>query len=80
MTWDFSPSQRWRSTIKLDGGFPYCHIRQVKKDELLNAWQALGPPETVLDRAIDLHCVETNELEGMVTFGPTVNYGSPVVD
>ena len=57
----------------MDGTFPYCRVRRAKKDELLAAWRDLGPPDIVMNKAVSLHCVETNELEGTVTFAQPVS-------
>lgn len=41
-------------------------------EELRTLWNKLGASEYAMDKAINLHCLETNALEGVVTLIPSV--------
>ncbi|RDB22873.1 hypothetical protein Hypma_010278, partial [Hypsizygus marmoreus] len=67
----FTPSQHWRSTAQLDGRFPYCRLQRAQIDLLQNQWTNMCPPEVILARCLNLHCLETNAIEGIFQFDPS---------
>ncbi|KAL0581543.1 hypothetical protein V5O48_000472 [Marasmius crinis-equi] len=67
----FTPSQRFKPEVANDS-FPYCRVPQAKLRELRGLWASTGDPQAVLDQFCNFHCLESNALEGKVSF----NYSS----
>lgn len=65
----FSPSQRWRSTAEKDT-FPYCKLQSAHID-VIRQWQNMHPPKDIMAKCLNLHCLETNVIEGTVQFDPS---------
>ncbi|EDR13975.1 uncharacterized protein LACBIDRAFT_321696 [Laccaria bicolor S238N-H82] len=64
-----SPSQRWRSTAEKDT-FPYCKLQSAHID-VIRQWQNMHPPKDIMAKCLNLHCLETNVIEGTVQFDPS---------
>ncbi|KAF5370468.1 hypothetical protein D9615_009755 [Tricholomella constricta] len=65
----FTPSQRWRPTAGVDS-FPYCRLTAAQVTELREMWISISPAgdSDIMDKYQNLHCLETNSLEGTVSF------------
>lgn len=70
---DFTPSQRWRSTAEKDV-FPYCKLQRAQVDVIRDQWQNMGPPDDVMAKFLNLHCLETNVIEATVQFDASVSF------
>jgi hypothetical protein len=69
----FTPSQRWRATAQNDT-FPYCRLQRAQIDALRNRWQNINSPKDLMAKFLNLHCLETNVIEGTVQFDPAVSF------
>ncbi|KAF9479200.1 hypothetical protein BDN70DRAFT_932772 [Pholiota conissans] len=63
----FSPSQRWRSTAGIDT-FPYCRLQQAQITSMRDDWLRMDSPMDIKAKFFNLHCLETNVIEGTVQF------------
>ncbi|KAF8810803.1 hypothetical protein BYT27DRAFT_7185462 [Phlegmacium glaucopus] len=63
----FSPSQRWRPTAEKDT-FPYCKLQRAQIDGMRGKWQNIDSPEDIMAKFLNLHCLETNVIEGTMKF------------
>lgn len=69
---NITPNQHWRRRTSEDP-FPYCRMPKAFIDELRQNWKKLSIMDSsVLSKFINLHCLETNVIEGTVQFDPTV--------
>lgn len=68
----FTPSQRWQPTARYDS-FPYCRLQRAQIDMVRAQWQNLGHPDHIMPKFLNLHCVETNVIEGLVQFNESVS-------
>ncbi|EED85880.1 predicted protein [Postia placenta Mad-698-R] len=64
----FSASQRWRSITTADGAFPYCKLQRRQIEEIRDLWQAISNMDGAAGMFINMHCIETNILEGTFQF------------
>ncbi|EED78681.1 predicted protein [Postia placenta Mad-698-R] len=69
----FSASQRWRSTIATDGAFPYCKLQRSQVENVRNLWQTIGNQDGAIDKLMNMHCIETNVIEGILRFDPPIH-------
>jgi hypothetical protein len=67
----FTPSQRWRATAENDM-FPYCKLQRARIDNLCDGWQNTSSPKDFMAKFLNLHCLETNVIEGTTQFDPSV--------
>ncbi|KAJ3849712.1 fido domain-containing protein, partial [Lentinula lateritia] len=68
---NITPNQNWRRRTSEDP-FPYCRMPKAFIDELRQNWKKLSNMDpSVLSKFINLHCLETNVIEGTVQFDPT---------
>ncbi|KAH7879591.1 fido domain-containing protein [Lentinula edodes] len=68
---NITPNQHWRRRTSEDP-FPYCRMPKAFIDELRQNWKKLSTMDSsVLSKFINLHCLETNVIEGTVQFDPT---------
>ncbi|KAF8194657.1 fido domain-containing protein [Pholiota molesta] len=63
----FTPSQRWRPTAGHDP-FPYFRLQRAEIDMVRAQWKNLGHQQHIMSKFLNLHCVETNDIEGLVHF------------
>ena len=68
----FTPSQRWRSTAS--DAFPYCKLQRAEIDMIRNDWMNMGNPQAFMDKYMNLHCLETNVMEGALQFNESVDF------
>ncbi|KAF8153961.1 fido domain-containing protein [Crassisporium funariophilum] len=66
----FSPSQRWRSTAEKDN-FPYCKLQRAQINVIRDKWQNTGSPADFMAKFLNIHCLETNVIEGTLQFDPS---------
>jgi hypothetical protein len=68
----FTPSQRWRSTAS--DPFPYCKLQRAETDMIRIEWMKMGPGNSqgIMDKFMNLHCLETNVMEGTLQFNESV--------
>ncbi|OSX63197.1 hypothetical protein POSPLADRAFT_1140398, partial [Postia placenta MAD-698-R-SB12] len=64
----FSASQRWRSITTADGAFPYCKLQRRQIEDIRDLWQAISNMDGAAGMFINMHCIETNILEGTFQF------------
>ena len=69
----FLPSQRWRSTAEKDT-LPYCKLQRAQINSILDQWQNIGSPEDIMAKFLNLHCLETNVIEGTMEFDLSVSF------
>ncbi|KAF8727159.1 hypothetical protein AX14_007557 [Amanita brunnescens Koide BX004] len=63
----FTASQRWRPTAGSDV-FPYFKLQRIQINAIRNEWMNMESPETIMEKFLNLHCLETNVMEGTVQF------------
>ena len=69
----FTPSQRWRPTAAIDA-FPCCKLQLAKTTAIREVWISMGSlGGTMMDKFLNLHCLETNFMEGTVQFVESVS-------
>ena len=66
----FTPSQRWRSTAS--DPFPYCKLQRAETDMIRSEWMNMGNSQGIMDKFMNLHCLETNVMEGTLQFNESV--------
>lgn len=69
----FSASQRWRSITTADGAFPYCKLQRRQIEDIRDLWQAISNMDGAAGMFINMHCIETNILEGTFQFDLSVS-------
>ena len=69
----FTPSQRWRPTAAVDV-FPYCKLQLAQIDTIRDMWINMTSMEAIMDKFLNLHCLETNSMEGTVQFDESVSF------
>ncbi|KAF8727161.1 hypothetical protein AX14_007557 [Amanita brunnescens Koide BX004] len=67
----FTASQRWRPTAGSDV-FPYFKLQRIQINAIRNEWMNMESPETIMEKFLNLHCLETNVMEGTVQFDESV--------
>jgi hypothetical protein len=68
----FSASQHWRTTTNV--ALPYCRLQRSQIVELSSLWRNLASTPDFLKRFLNLHCLETNFIEGTFEFDPSVSF------
>jgi hypothetical protein len=68
----FSPSQRWRTTVGVP--FPSYPFQESEIAELSSLWKNLVSIPNSLKLFLNLHCLETNFLEGTFMFKTSVSF------
>ncbi|KAF8869586.1 hypothetical protein CPB84DRAFT_1915496, partial [Gymnopilus junonius] len=66
-----SASQRWRSAAGTDT-CPYCRLQRAQIASIRDDWQKMDPPMDIKANFFNLHCLETNVIEGTVQFDESV--------
>ncbi|KIM41943.1 hypothetical protein M413DRAFT_141242 [Hebeloma cylindrosporum] len=64
----FSFSQRWQPGTACNDPFPYCKLQRTEIDDLHNRWRTISSPKDVMPEFLNLHCLETNAIEGTFQF------------
>lgn len=67
----FTASQRWRPTAGSDV-FPYFKLQRVQISEIRSQWMDMKSPPTIMEKFLNLHCLETNVMEGTLQFDESV--------
>jgi hypothetical protein len=68
----FTPSQRWKSAAK-QPPFPYCKLQSADLNALRTLWKSInGTSDEIMNQFLNLHCLETNAIEGMLKLESSV--------
>lgn len=56
----------------MDGVFPYCQLQQAEIRFMREQWTTLSASESLMTKYLNIHCLETNIIEGTVLFNTSV--------
>ncbi|EED78680.1 predicted protein [Postia placenta Mad-698-R] len=59
-----------------DGAFPYCKLQRRQIEDIRDLWQTIGNQDGAIDKLMNMHCIETNVIEGILRFDPPVSFPS----